>query len=238
MTGTKVPQLLAACLLAVAIHPAMVNADPIAVFSTGQVPGGGLLVPPNTADGNYVLSLAPAPFAIGVPAFALSPLAGLWAPNRATSQWINPDGLSSPFHPGGSYAYTTVFSLAGFIPTSTVIELEWIADDNFVVPGAVSLNGFVVSGSSPPPNGWTDTDWTAVTISTATLPAAAFLPGLNALTFTVTNQQTLPSPTGPTGLQVDILYADATPIPEPTTLGLLAFSLLMLFRFRRQPSLS
>lgn len=222
------------CLL-VAFAPGLAAAGivPIGVYSTGQVPGGGALVPPGAADGNYLLTLAPSPFPVGVPAVALSSLPPPWAPNRTTSQWINPDGLGgAPFeyHPGGTYNYTTFFSLAGLIPTSTLITLEWIADDNFVVPGAVSLNGFVIPGSSPPPDGWTDADWTAVTVSTATLPAAAFLPGANALTFTVTNNQTLPSPTGPTGLQVDILSATAEPIPEPASGVLLAAALVILRR--------
>lgn len=227
--------LLTFVVLGLAASVAQAGPMPIGVYGTGQIPGGGALVPGGAADGNYFVTLAPAPFPIGVPAIAVSPLPPAWGANRSTSQWINPDGLGSTpatYHPGGTYNYTTFFSLVGFIPSTTVITLEWIADDNFVVPGVVSLNGFLIAGSSTPPNGWTDEDWTAVEVSTATLPVAAFLPGMNALTFTVTNQQTLPSPTGPTGVQVDILSATAEPIPEPASLALLTIGALGLMRRR------
>jgi hypothetical protein len=77
-------------------------------------------------------------------------------------------------------------------------------------------------------------------ITAATSPF--FLPGLNTLSFVVGNADTFGDPTlppfsGPTGLQVAILSADATLVPEPGSGPLLATALVLLaFKARRRSS--
>lgn len=193
---------------------------PIDLYSTGMVPGGGALAPAGAPDGNYALIFAPPTFPIFVPATVVGPaMPAAWLANDAASQWINPDSLGSgpsTFHPGGTYVYETIFDLTGLDHSTVAISLDWMADDNTVIDGVIAINGTLVpsSGTGPGPGSWSA--FTSIAFGSATPGlGAAFLPGLNSLTFTVTNEQTLLIPTGPTGVRVHILSATAELIPSP-----------------------
>jgi hypothetical protein len=226
-------------LLVFALGAAPVSGAPItSLFSTGVDPSGALL-PDYAADPHSTLAVSPG-FAVG-PAITVGvpDLPVTWAANTAISRWVNPNGVGGfmvDWHPGGSYVYETTFSLAGFDPTSVVIELAWAADDASV-PGTdfIMINGIPLppggfgSGTGPDPGSYSGLHPKVITAA----GSPYFLPGLNTLSFVVGNADTLGDPTlppysGPTGVHVAILHTDATIVPEPATGSLLAVGLLLL----------
>jgi hypothetical protein len=135
------------------------------------------------------------------------------------------------WHPGGTYVYTTTFSLAGYIPSTTTITLGWAADDNDLgasIPpyDYIAVNGFPIAGTG---TGASPGSFMGLhpEILDSTLP---WLPGINTLDFVIANTDSAPGPglSGPTGLIVHILSSDATLIPEPSSVVLLTGGLIAL----------
>jgi hypothetical protein len=213
------------------------------LFSTG-VDGSGLALPDYAVDPNYTLVASPgfpvAPaIVVGAPDLPVT-----WAANTATSRWINPDGVGGlvvDWHPGGTYVYETTFDLTGFDPSTVEIALAWAADDASV-PGTdyIAINGIPLppggggSGVGPDPGSYAGLHLKL--IDAAVTPF--FLPGLNTLSFVTGNEDSAGDPfsapySGPTGVHVKILAADADLVPEPSTAPLVIAGLVGLAGRRR-----
>ncbi|MEY2410277.1 MAG: hypothetical protein QOF48_2947 [Verrucomicrobiota bacterium] len=171
---------------------------PQTVFSvySGEGPGGAL--PAGASDTQFALSCAPVGVPTGTPV-VVTPHP-LWLPNGPNSQWIGPD--PSTFGPGGTYCYTLRFSLPP-CPSGNPrysVNGQWMADDT----GTIYLNGNPTGNTLP--NGWAFTNWHPFSIT------SGLLPGLNTLTFYVTNASA-----GPTGLRLELTASASccacTPIP-------------------------
>lgn len=232
----------------VAAVPMIVDAPITTLFSSG-VDDAGLALPDYAADPHYTLVTSPAPFAVG-PAIAVGgpDLPPTWAPNTATSRWINPDGVGADpadWHPGGIYVYETTFSLDGFDPGTVEIALAWAADDTSVLgTDYITINGIALApgggGSGVGPGAGAYEGLHLKLVEAAVSPF--FLPGLNTLGFVLGNADAVGDPTappysGPTGVHVKILdaHADRFRVPEPGTLALLSLALLGMAIRRRQP---
>jgi hypothetical protein len=212
------------------------------LFSTGvddtsAVLGGG------STDPHYTLISGPTSFSGTTPPSPLiyplspvvsSPINPSWALNNTVSQWISPIADANPLtfqYPESNtlpYTYRTTFDLTGFIPTSVVITGMWMSDNQGV---DILLNGVSTGISHFPADGNpalnTFQEWSNFTIS------SGFVPGMNTLAFEVLNFD-IPGTFGnPSGLRVE-LSGDATAIPEPSTMLLLATGLVGLAGFRRK----
>jgi PEP-CTERM motif len=226
----RIAPATALVLLSIFLFPVAAQAAPITtLFSTGVSPAG-LALGDLAADPHYVLTASPGgafPVASGITVAAAAMPAG-WTANTATSRWINPTGLGAlpaDWHPGGVYIYATTFSLFGFDPTTTTISLGWAADDNDLGAAPppydfIAVNGFPVAGS-----GTGSSPGSYAGLHPKLLgPALPWLPGINTLEFVFANTDSAPGPglSGPTGLHVHIISADAALVPEPASLLLLA----------------
>lgn len=236
----------AVAIVWVSFFPVPAQAVPIpTLFSTGVSPAG-LALGDGAADPHYILTGSPGGIYTGASPITVASgsLPPLWVPNTATSRWINPTGLAgtpADWAPGGTYVYSTTFSLAGFIPSTTTISLGWAADDNDLgasVPpyDYIAVNGFPVAGTG---TGTSPGSYAGLHPKILG-PALPWLPGLNTIDFVIANTDSDPGPglTGPTGLHVHIVSSDATLIPEPSSLvlsvcGLAAIAVVAWRRRRR-----
>ncbi len=207
---------------------AVAQVSPITTLYSTGVDDFGLPLAGFAPDTHYSLVASPVGNPPAAPGIVVDVLPPAWVANTATSQWINPDGvgaLPADWHPGGTYTYETTFSLAGFIPTTASISLGWAADDNDPSGGAILLNGVPIVGATTGTSPGSYAGLHPALISGVGLP---WLPGINTLTFVTTNTQIGPTPSGPTGLHVHIVTAEATLIPEPATLTLLLAGVLLI----------
>ena len=133
-----------------------------------------------------------------------------WQPNTADYSWISATTTGSGG--GGNYLFRTMFSLAGFDPTSAVLSFLCVVD-NLPATRQYSLNGGAYTGTCGHQSLY---DFT----STQTL-ASGFLAGNNELRFHVTGDSRTD------GLLVanTDLTANST-VPEPTTIALLGTGLV------------
>lgn len=229
------------------------SAAPIPVFGTGLDASGSLLAP-GSSDPHYVLTLnalgpSTSTFVAGgassvesgtqaVPTgWPFTP--GAWAID-ALAQWIGPTtdvvGIQGTVV-DTFYTYQTTFDLSGFDPSTVQLTGHWTADNYLTM---VSLNGapvYSAVGCGSPGN-FAFSSLTPFTIS------SGFQPGLNTLTFNVTNSTcfNMPPRTNPTGLLVDISGTGVPgggSIPEPGTLLFLVTGLSVTtgvyWRRRRTP---
>ena len=129
------------------------------------------------------------------------------------AKWISPEipvtgqGLSG-IAPG-NYKYETTFDLTGYDLTKVTMSGFWGADDT----GTMKLNGSVVStallnsaqcpGGLSTPNGFQCPTPFSIT--------SGFVPGINTLTFEVTNYLTV---NNPSGLYVDISASGPPTVPD------------------------
>lgn len=230
----KISFRVIAVLLALASVTAVAQTAPITtLYGTGLSPGG-LPLASGSPDPHYTLVVAPpgviAPAAPLVVGPALAPA---WAPNTTTSQWINPTGTTA-FVEGGDYWYETTFDLSGFVASTASITGGWAADDAGM---GILLNGVPMAGTTTGSGVGSYSGLHLFVISGAGLPWA---PGINTLTFKSSNTgPPFPPFTGPTGIQVKILLAEADVIPVPAAAWLFGSGLLVLggaVRTRRRRS--
>ena len=156
---------------------AIVGLFPTGVDSTGALIGDGGVNP------HYALS-SDNPNFKGPNAYAVTPIAGAWTGNTATSQWISIQA-STAGALGGVYTYTTTFTLTTGSPLLASISGGWACDDTCVL----LLNNVTVATSAAEAYG---------AVARFDVPEGSpFQLGTNILAFQVTN-----SGGGPTGLQV------------------------------------
>jgi hypothetical protein len=161
-----------------------------ALFSvnSGVGPNGPLQV--GQQDPNIALTCAPQ--GVQLTSFVIPPN-GIWLPNGPNSQWIGPSPSPVGGNPGGVYCYTFNFSIPcpSNVPIKAVVSGQWSADDT----GTIYLNGNPTGNTLP--NGWAFTNWQSINLT------SGFVPGLNTLTFYVTNGG--PSTTySDTGLRLEL----------------------------------
>lgn len=150
-------------------------------------------------------------------------LPGEWIANSVDSLWLTPETVARrstgfDFYVDGLYKWTLNFDLTGYIPSSALLSGYYLADNHAIV----SLNGNqLVSGGGY--NAWTyfaATDY--------------FIQGINKLEFLVTNQASCCGYNA-TGLRVQFLSSEVSPVPEPETnvLMLVGLGLMGLVARRR-----
>lgn len=150
----------------------------------------GNALPQGALDPRFTLTCAPPGVSVTTP--VVTQPHPSWIPNGPNSQWIGPFAplLNAP---AGVYCYTLQFDIP--CPSNTPIRArltgQWSADDT----GTIHLNGQPTGLTLP--NGWAFTNWHPINIT------SGFVPGLNTLTFYVTNGG------GPTGLRLELTGAAA-----------------------------
>lgn len=137
------------------------------------------------ADPHY--TAVSAPDGSELPVSVLSGPPGVWAGNSGSSRWIGPTNTPAGEGPPGEYSYEISFDLTGLDPGTAVIMGTWSADD---IGGDILLNG--VPTGNPQLGGFGALS--PFEISQAL--GDAFLPGVNKLTFPVTNGGEANNPTG------------------------------------------
>jgi len=178
-----------------------VNPIALGLFNTG-VDNAGNPLPDGAVDPHYALVQSPDPTYDGPEAFATGPIpAPPWVSNSLVGRWITPGDTTSETAPG-DYTYQLTFDIGDWNPNGVIITGQFATDDG----GTILLNGNptgIVSGGFA--------SWTSFTL------AGGFQPGLNTLSFVVTNGGGVANPTG---LRVEFLSVQM--VPEPASLVLLA----------------
>jgi hypothetical protein len=188
------------------------------LYNTGVADGTHVALPDGSPDPHYKLVSAP-PHAVtdlvtGKASSGHYPVSGPYHPgDNSTSDWIGPNsnGIVGGLHqyflgPAGPYEYETTFSLAGFNPSTAVINGQWSADNSGI---EILLNGtpvFFTANINQFQAGFANFSITS-----------GFKSGPNTLDFIITNS---PSSFNPTALRVEMTgTADpASAIPEPASL--------------------
>jgi hypothetical protein len=212
---------------------ASVQAVPIAgLVNTGVGASGSV-------DTNYKFTVAtPGSTATGTPCgsemcgvvtddangFPLDP----WLLNSASSasKWLTPTILQSqsydPSTPG-KYNWTLTFDLSGFDATTASFSGRFLSDNN----SSISLN---INNSIGVSSANSFLNWAAFTVGPN---STYFQSGINTVVFEVTNGA---QATGnPTGLRVEFLASNVSPVPEPEgyALGLAGMAAMVGLMRRR-----
>ena len=181
------------------------------LFNTGvDDPSGAVLADNTIGDPHYTLTVVPGGttdirIRTSDSGFPIPPYFG----DNTLSRWIGPDNSTSLDGPNGTYIYSTTFNLTGFDPSTAAITGGWATDN---IGPNIFLNGNPVAG--PPSLGFSSFTPFSVT--------SGFNPTVNTLGFRLFNTG------GPTALRVEMTGgADplVTPVPEPSTMLLLATGL-------------
>jgi hypothetical protein len=150
---------------------------------------------------------------------------GPWFADTGTSAWIgarHDESITGGTGDApGYYTYTTTFDLTGFVASTASLTGQWSTDN----PGIeIILNGNVFSFATP------DTAY-----SQGFFPysiGSGFVSGVNAIQWVVSNDNCPPGSCGtnPTGFRNEYsVTADASAVPEPGSLALLATGIFGLF---------
>ncbi len=193
-TGLRVDDLFA--------RAAPLGSTPIpGIFATG-VGDNKLPLEDGTDDPHY--KLVSAPEGAEMNANALSgPPSPPWVDNTGSSRWIGPPNTAAGEGPPGTYEYELSFDLTGLDPASAVILGTWSADD---IGGDIFLNGNATG--NPQLGGFPSLSPFEVSVAAGD----TFLPGVNKLSFRVTNGGTA---NNPTGLRVEGMRGCADSLPGP-----------------------
>jgi hypothetical protein len=186
------------------------------------------------------------------------PTNGTWpGGNGAESQWIGPVeqqgavGNNGIFNSSTDfYVYRLIFNLAlaGLDQLTANMSLRWTADNNVNSTSTPTQNSHVRLCAIPDPSNRTVCGvGTAIANSqpgaentnpftnapVVNINSTAFQLGYMALDFVVYNSP-IAFGENPTGLRVEFLTADAGPVPEPMTLGMMGLGLLGLGLWSRR----
>ena len=144
-----------------------------------------------------------------------------WEPNTSAYSWIS--ATSSGSGGGGNYFFRTFFDLSGFDPSSASLSFR-CAIDNEIAGGYFSLNGGAYGGTCG--SGST----TGFRFAGTQTINSGFSSALNELRFHVTGDNTTD------GLVVGdmSLDANASAVPEPTSIVLLGTGLIGVYEASRR----
>jgi hypothetical protein len=201
--------LATVALSTVAISSEAQAATITSLYSTGVDNNGVVRVRNDNGsltDLHYTLTAAPTAGELGSTRLNRHPA---WLANNSTSAWIAPVNLNGN---QGNYTYTTTFDLTGLSPNTAQISGQWSTDNTLI---SILLNGQstgINSGANGSTSGFTS--FTPFSINNT----ANFLPGVNTLSFTITNAPF--SGVNPTGFRVELAGTanTATSVPEPFTI--------------------
>ncbi|CAN5146464.1 hypothetical protein BH09MYX1_BH09MYX1_07520 [soil metagenome] len=165
------------------------------LFATG-VDNANVPLLPLAQDPHYALIVSPDPTFQGPATFVLDPLAypivaGPWAANSLTSQWISIRPGGTGVGANGNYTYRTTFNLANVDPSAATLSGTWGCDDDCTLV----LNGTVVA---------TRANAYAALAAFNVGPGSSFVLGTNDLDIVVAN-----SGGGPTGVRIDTISGTA-----------------------------
>jgi hypothetical protein len=159
------------------------------LFSVNTGAGATGLLPQGAQDPQLAISCSPPGTSFTLP--VVTQPSPFWMTNGPNSQWVGPLAALANA-PDGVYCYTLNFTIP--CPTNVPIKAsltgQWMADDT----GTIYLNG-VPTGNTLS-IGWAFTNWQAIAIN------SGFVPGLNTLTFYVTN-----GGASPTGIRLELTGA-------------------------------
>ncbi len=196
-------------------HAAVINLPSTGTDASGNELAGG------SPDPHYSVTGPGRPGGGPAVVYSQGSLFGGWVPDDPHSAWIGfQDSFSS--NPHGIYTYELQVDLTGYNPSTASISGSWAADQF----GSINLNG-IPTGQTVPDGNWdagSHPNLSPFTIS------SGFHSGVNTLDFIVTE------PDDGDGLRVRNVTLTATPIPEPSTLGLIiaaGVAAVMVFGRRR-----
>lgn len=227
------PAALLVLVAGVLLGPLCAQAAVISRLNTG-VDATGNPLSLGSLDASYQLVSSPDPQTPGPNLYVINaaggpasfPFGGLWMPNNSASQWLVPyaNGVVSlsTASAGGLYTFRTTFDLTGFDLSSASIAGQWAADN---VGRDILLNGQSIGAATPNPG---FSGFAPFSIG------SGFVNGVNTLDFVVFNSSQASG--NPTGLRVEgaITAEAASPIPEPSSMALVAISLLVCVQFARR----
>jgi hypothetical protein len=134
----------------------------------------------------------------------------------ADASWIAPANYF--YAPQGEYVYTLTFDLTGIDSTKALISGQWTSDNGSSIYSNSVATGFTADSLA-------FTSLHDFTINNG------FVPGINTLSFHVTNGDLTPWGENPTLLLVQNLHGEG--VPEPSTILILGLGGLSLFCKKR-----